>query len=425
MATIERWLTCYKHHRGYEDAISCSTDHANNFELKQPLVNLVQKQTKITGCLDSAAGGNFLDKMPQEVKRLLKASKVRYSRSRAIDSRQQASSSSSLPSNTIPNPRNEAKAITTRSGVSYDGPPIPPPVVEKEPEYFGFSDSVAYNNPSPDFDPIVATSSSSLSPVLHATYYDTEVDILISSTPIIVKPYLLYNQDVELKELLRISNDYTTFSYTTSQRRVNPKIHDVIKKEVEKLLDAGLIYPISDSPWVSPVHCVPKKGGMTVITNEENELVPTRLMIAFQPSIIDKGSDRSSNSHAQIGTVPFESCAMQAHRLRTPYHPQTEVVQVEVTIRGLKRILDEDRLKIFSGKLKSRWSGPFTITEVYPYGTAKLSHADGSNFKVWICQISQEISQKRTRERMSDQEAKEIKAEAREIMPQPSTVNCS
>nr|GFB91614.1 reverse transcriptase domain-containing protein [Tanacetum cinerariifolium] len=37
------------------------------------------------------------------------------------------------------------------------------------------------------------------------------------------------------------------------QRRVNPKIHDVIKKEVEKLLDAGLIYPISDSPWVSPV----------------------------------------------------------------------------------------------------------------------------------------------------------------------------
>ncbi|GJZ77442.1 reverse transcriptase domain-containing protein [Tanacetum coccineum] len=44
----------------------------------------------------------------------------------------QASSSSSLPSNTIPNPRNEAKAITTRSGASYDGPPIPSPVVEKE-----------------------------------------------------------------------------------------------------------------------------------------------------------------------------------------------------------------------------------------------------------------------------------------------------
>ncbi|GJQ94881.1 reverse transcriptase domain-containing protein [Tanacetum coccineum] len=55
------------------------------------------------------------------------------------------------------------------------------------------------------------------------------------------------------------------------QRRVNPKIHKVIKKEVIKLLDAELIYPIFDSPWVSPVHCVPKKGGMTVIENEDNE----------------------------------------------------------------------------------------------------------------------------------------------------------
>nr|GEU58444.1 reverse transcriptase domain-containing protein [Tanacetum cinerariifolium] len=62
------------------------------------------------------------------------------------------------------------------------------------------------------------------------------------------------------------------------QRRVNPKIHDVIKQEVIKLLEAGLIYPISDSPWVSPVHCVPKKGGFTVVKNKENELIPTRLV---------------------------------------------------------------------------------------------------------------------------------------------------
>ncbi|GJW54982.1 DNA-directed DNA polymerase, partial [Tanacetum coccineum] len=59
------------------------------------------------------------------------------------------------------------------------------------------------------------------------------------------------------------------------QIRVNPKILEVIKKEVIKLLDAGLIYLISDSPWVSLVHCVPKKGGMTVVINEDNELIPT------------------------------------------------------------------------------------------------------------------------------------------------------
>nr|GEX25264.1 reverse transcriptase domain-containing protein [Tanacetum cinerariifolium] len=55
------------------------------------------------------------------------------------------------------------------------------------------------------------------------------------------------------------------------------------KKElkVEKLLDAGLIYSIFDSPWVSPVHCIPKKGGFTVVENEENELIPTRLVIRW------------------------------------------------------------------------------------------------------------------------------------------------
>nr|GEY81963.1 reverse transcriptase domain-containing protein [Tanacetum cinerariifolium] len=70
-----------------------------------------------------------------------------------------------------------------------------------------------------------------------------------------------------------------------SQRRVNLKIHDVIKEEVKKLFDAGLIYPISDSPWVSPIHCVPKKGGMTVIKNNENELVPTRLVTDWRVCI--------------------------------------------------------------------------------------------------------------------------------------------
>ncbi|GKC91704.1 reverse transcriptase domain-containing protein [Tanacetum coccineum] len=70
-----------------------------------------------------------------------------------------------------------------------------------------------------------------------------------------------------------------------SQRWVNPEIHEVIKKEVLKLLDASMIYPISDSPLVSPVHCVPKKGGITVVANEENELIPTRLVIGWRVCI--------------------------------------------------------------------------------------------------------------------------------------------
>nr|GEY97035.1 reverse transcriptase domain-containing protein [Tanacetum cinerariifolium] len=69
------------------------------------------------------------------------------------------------------------------------------------------------------------------------------------------------------------------------QRRVNPKIHDVIIQEVIKLLDAGLIYPISDSPWVSPVHYIPKKGGFTIVENEDNELIPTRLVTGWRVCI--------------------------------------------------------------------------------------------------------------------------------------------
>nr|GEY31444.1 reverse transcriptase domain-containing protein [Tanacetum cinerariifolium] len=69
------------------------------------------------------------------------------------------------------------------------------------------------------------------------------------------------------------------------QTRVNPKIYDVIKQEVIKLLDAGLIYPIFDSASVSSVHCVPKKGGFTVVENEDNELIPTRLVTGWRVCI--------------------------------------------------------------------------------------------------------------------------------------------
>nr|GEV83544.1 putative reverse transcriptase domain-containing protein [Tanacetum cinerariifolium] len=59
------------------------------------------------------------------------------------------------------------------------------------------------------------------------------------------------------------------------QRRLNPKVQDVVKNEIVKLLDSGLIYPILDSLWVSPIHVVPKKGGMDVVLNDNNELIPS------------------------------------------------------------------------------------------------------------------------------------------------------
>ena len=60
---------------------------------------------------------------------------------------------------------------------------------------------------------------------------------------------------------------------------------EVVRKEVLRWLNVGFVYAISDSPWVSPVHVVPKKGGFTVIRNEKNELIPIRTVIGWRVCI--------------------------------------------------------------------------------------------------------------------------------------------
>ena len=66
------------------------------------------------------------------------------------------------------------------------------------------------------------------------------------------------------------------------QRRLNLIVKEVVKKEIIKWLDARIIYPISYSSWVSPVQCVPKKGGVTIIANENNELIPNRTITKWR-----------------------------------------------------------------------------------------------------------------------------------------------
>ena len=69
------------------------------------------------------------------------------------------------------------------------------------------------------------------------------------------------------------------------QRRLNPTMKEVVKNEVLKLLDAGIIYPIADSKWVSPTQVVPKKSGVTVVENEKGALVPTRTVTGWRMCI--------------------------------------------------------------------------------------------------------------------------------------------
>ncbi|GJY70673.1 reverse transcriptase domain-containing protein [Tanacetum coccineum] len=306
------------------------------------------------------------------------------------------SGSGTLPSNIITNLKVDLKGITTRSGVAYQGPTIPttPKVVEHETEVtkdtmpptnngkavtfnldqtsryssnyddmtanqidviemaceeysqevLGFSDVIASGNPTPYYDPIVSTSSPTLtpfgdsdflleevdaflalkddltSPEVDDSYYDPEGDILLLESflnddpslppptqgnylpevelkdlpphleyaflegdnkfPVIIAKDLSVEEKAALIKVLKshkraiawklsdikgINPEFCTHKILMEedykpavqhQRRVNPKIHDVIKKEVEKLLDAGLIYPISDSPWLIPTRLV-------------------------------------------------------------------------------------------------------------------------------------------------------------------------
>jgi len=76
---------------------------------------------------------------------------------------------------------------------------------------------------------------------------------------------LICTHNIYLEENAKLSREM--------QRRLNPNMKEVVKNEVIKLLDNGIIYPISDSKWVSPTQVVPKKSGVTVITNKKNKLI--------------------------------------------------------------------------------------------------------------------------------------------------------
>ncbi|KAL1559047.1 hypothetical protein AAHA92_09435 [Salvia divinorum] len=73
--------------------------------------------------------------------------------------------------------------------------------------------------------------------------------------------------------------------YRDPQRKLNPNMREEVMKEILKLLSLGIIYSVPDSEWVSPVHMVPKKSGIQVVTNDKNELVPTRLVTGWRMCI--------------------------------------------------------------------------------------------------------------------------------------------
>nr|GEX44640.1 reverse transcriptase domain-containing protein [Tanacetum cinerariifolium] len=186
-------------------------------------------------------------------------------------------------------------------------------------EVLSFSDVIVSGNPTPYYDPIISTTSLTLtpfgnidflleevdaflaleddptSPEVDQSYVDTEGDILLLKAFLNDDPPLPLpdqgNYLPQVRKELKICEAKSNKSSIDKPPEVELKDlpphleYAFMENEVLKLLDAGLIYPISDSPWVSPVHCVPKKSGFTVVKNEENELIPTRLVTGWRVCI--------------------------------------------------------------------------------------------------------------------------------------------
>nr|GEU70993.1 reverse transcriptase domain-containing protein [Tanacetum cinerariifolium] len=394
-------------------------------------------------------------------------------------------------------------------------------------EVLGFYDISTSGNPTPFYDPIVSTTSLTLTPFGNSDFLLEEVDAFLAieddpTSPKFYQPYLDPEGDILPFEAF-LNDDPSLPPPNQGNYRLNP--------------------------WVSPVHCVPKKGGFTVVENEDNELILTRLVTGwricidyhklneatrkdhfpltfmdqmlerlagnqyycfldgfsdwdmpfelmcdasdfaigavlgivytnhsglkymfakkdskarllrwvlllqeFTFKVIDtKGAENLSADHLSrlenphqnvldpkeinesfpletlnlVPTCVGENRASWSDKLddalwafltayKTPIgsgdHRKVQINELnglrdqayknsliykEKTKRlhdskiknrvfniGNRVLLFNTRLKIFSGKLKSRWSGPFTISQVYPYGTAELSQPDGPNFKV-------------------------------------------
>nr|GEU72533.1 reverse transcriptase domain-containing protein [Tanacetum cinerariifolium] len=203
------------------------------------------------------------------------------------------SGSRSLPSNIIANPRGDLNVITTQSGVSYDGPPIPPhfsslaKLVERVPEP---KPTILY--PLRVTKQKLRKKDDNLALKFVETFRKLHFDLSFADALLHMPKFALM-----FKSLL--NNKEKLFDLATTP--VNENCSAVILKKLPKKLgdlDKFLIPCDFPNPWVSPVHCVPKKGGMIMIKNEDKDLIPTTLVTGWRVCIdYQKLNDATRKDH--------------------------------------------------------------------------------------------------------------------------------
>ncbi|XP_055961915.1 uncharacterized protein LOC130015571 [Mercurialis annua] len=225
-----------------------------------------------------------------------------------------------LPSTTENNPREHLKAVELRSGrnlekangkkhvVEEDEPQVVIDVASSSQELPNASEEVAINieeayvrpPPPPPFVPKVpfpsrlrkAPDNQKFHKFLEV-FKKLQINLSLADALREMPQYAKFLKDIIMNKrrispqvvMHKIHLEDESKRSTQRQRRLNPNMKEVVHKEIVKLLDAGIIYPISDSGWVSPIQCVPKKGGITVVENDKGEQISTRTVTGWRVCI--------------------------------------------------------------------------------------------------------------------------------------------
>nr|GEX61080.1 reverse transcriptase domain-containing protein [Tanacetum cinerariifolium] len=418
---------------GYEDAIVVHPINANNFELKQTLINLVQSNqfterqdphnhlrffNKVTStfrhtedALDSAADGNFLDKIPRECLSIIeRKSKVRYSRSRLTDVR--ANINAPLLSSSHSNyfdlqqiaasledkldiRMNRCKKSLNEMKNSFITPTAPLKAVAEICVTCGSNHS--YNQ-----CPLTRGGNDFL--VFH--------DNIQQFQTAAVGNFIQNRQNV--------SNQMRPPGFHQPTQQNNNQNH--FQEPVEGTTDTELPIPDDiqpplvqvkvqvDKPAEEPSVVIPKANLpypsrlQKEKLREKDDILTAKFMeifrdLHFELSLTDalihmpkftpmfKKLLNNKDKLIELTKTPLNKNCSAAYENSLIYKERTkklhdDKIKNRIFNVGDQVLLFNSRLKIFSGKLKTHWSGPFTISEIYPYGTAKLIHPDGCNFKV-------------------------------------------
>ncbi|GJZ42724.1 reverse transcriptase domain-containing protein [Tanacetum coccineum] len=179
----------------------------------------------------------------------------------------------------------------------------------------------------------------------------------------------------------------------TFQRCMMAIFHDMIEKTMEVFMDdfysLSVADKLDDALWAfctafkTPIGCTPYK-----LVYEKSCHLPIKLEHKAYWALKHANFDlKTAGDHRKLQLNELNELRDQAYENSLIYKERTKKlhdskIKNRIFNVGDRVLLFNSRLKIFSGKLKTRWSGPFTITKVFPYGTIELSQPDGPNFKV-------------------------------------------